>query len=160
MYLIAKQRGGHQAIPIKAGDKWDCSKVLPGRTEVRIVLRVRGRRYLLYHTRDLTARYPALARTQLMPLCDEIIAILSDHIRADQEYIDLDRIIKASECRHSRRWCDHGLIPLESLESYYGHPIDHKAQQLVSYVRVDLDNIIVMDHEPPVDDCKQEDLPY
>ena len=73
MYLIAKQKGGHQAIPIKSGDRWDFHKLLVGRNEVRIILRLRGRRYLLYHTRELTQKYPGLRRENLIPLCDEIM---------------------------------------------------------------------------------------
>lgn len=42
MYLIALQKGGYQAIPIKSEDKWDFRKLLVGRREVRIILRVRG----------------------------------------------------------------------------------------------------------------------
>ena len=60
MYLIAMQKGGHQAIPIKSGNMWDFHKLFVGRREVRIILRVRGRRYLLHHTRDLAAKYPLL----------------------------------------------------------------------------------------------------
>lgn len=60
MYLIAKQKGGYHAIPIKTGDKWDFHKVFVGHKEVRIVLHVRGRRYLLYHTRELSTKFPQL----------------------------------------------------------------------------------------------------
>lgn len=69
------------------------------------------------------------------------------------------RIAGAAECRHHRRWCDLGLISPTSMEEYHGHPIDPKTEQLVSYVRVDYGDIIVMDHEPPVN-CGQEELPY
>lgn len=62
MYLIAKQTGGYQAILIKSGNKWDFYKLFAGRREIRIILRVRGRRYLLYHTRELTKKYPSLRR--------------------------------------------------------------------------------------------------
>ena len=48
MLLIVKQKGGHQGISIKPGVRWEFLKVLPGRTEGRIVLRVRGRRFLLF----------------------------------------------------------------------------------------------------------------
>ena len=65
MYLIAKQTGGYQAIPIKAGDRWDFHKLFVGRREIRIILRVRGRQYLLYHTREITAKHPKLTRAQL-----------------------------------------------------------------------------------------------
>ena len=59
MYLIAKQTGGYQAIPIKTGDKWDFRKLLVEREEVRIILRVRGRQYLIHHTREVPKNIPA-----------------------------------------------------------------------------------------------------
>ena len=159
MYLIVKQRGTYQAIPIKTGATWDFSKLLIGRKEVRIILRLRGRQYLLYHTRDLVAKYPELRMAQLTILCDEIIANVSEQITNQQQYIEFERVCKAAECRHQRRWRDQGLITPATPEQYQGHPIDPKTEQLVSYVRVDLDDIVIMDHEPPVD-CNQEPLPY
>ena len=159
MYLIAKQTGGYQAIPIKTGDRWDFHKLFVGRREIRIILRVRGRQYLIHHTREMTQKYPSLRREHLLSLCDEIIAKTSERIAGNQKYIDFDRITGAAECRHQRRWRDQGLISPATPELYYGHPIDAKTDQLVSHVRVDLDDIIVMDHEPPVD-CDQEELPY
>ena len=158
MYLIAKQQGGYQAIPIKTGDRWDFHKLLIGRKEVRIILRVRGRQYLLYHTREITAKHPKLTRGQLTPLCDEIIAIASDHI-SQREYVDFNKIAATTECRHQQRWRDQGLISPATPELYHGHPIDPKTDQLVSYVQVTLDDIVVMDYEPPLD-CVQEELPY
>ena len=124
MYLIATQKGGYQAIPIKSGDKWDFYKLLAGKLEVRIILRLRGRRYLLYHTRELTAKYPKLTRAQLTPLCDEIIATVSDRITHRDEYIGFGKITAAAECRHHARWRDTGFINPIPLEQYYGHPID------------------------------------
>ena len=159
MYLIAKQTGGYQAIPIKAEDRWDFHKLFVGRREIRIILRVQGRQYLLYHTRDLVAKYPQLKMPQLTLLCDEIIAKTSECIAGTQKYIEFNRITAAAECRHQRRWREQGLISLATPEQYQGHPIDPKTEQLVSYVRVDLDDIVIMDHEPPVD-CDQEELPY
>lgn len=159
MYLIVKEKCGYRAVPIRAGDKCKLSKVLPGNQEVRIALRINGRRYLLYSTRALTKKYPALGREQLIPMCDEIITQVSACIRTRLEYIDMERISGAAECRHHRRWCDLGLISPASPTEYHGHPIDSKTEQLVSYVRVDHGDIIVMDHEPPVD-CEQEELPY
>ena len=159
MYLIAKQKGGYQAIPIKTGDRWDFHKLFVGRKEVRIILRVRGRQYLLYHTRELTAKYPFLRQAHLIPLCDEIIAAASERIAGGQKYIEFDRLAASTECRHQRHWRDLGLISPATPELYHGHPIDHKTDQLVSYVRVDFGDIIVIDHEPPID-CEQEDLPY
>ena len=38
-------------------------------------------------------------------------------------------------------------------------PIDINTEHLVSYIRVDLDDIVAMDCEPPVDN-KQEELPH
>ena len=159
MYLIAKQTGGYQAIPIRNGDKWDFRKLLVGRKEVRIILRVRGRQYLIHHTREMTQKYPGLRREHLVPLCDEIIAATSERIATGQKYIDFERITAAAECHHQRRWRDQGMITPATPELYHGHPIDGKAEQLVSYVQVTLDDIVMMDHEPPVD-CVQEELPY
>lgn len=159
MYLIALQKGGYQAIPIKNGDKWDFRKLLVGRKEVRIILRVRGRQYLIHHTREMTQKYPGLRREHLVPLCDEIIAKTSECIAGGQKYIEFERITVAAECRHQRRWRDQGLITPATPEQYHGHPIDIKAEQLVSYAQVNLDDIVIMDHEPPVD-CEQAELPY
>ena len=159
MYLIAKQRGGYQAIPIKTGATWDFSKLLIGRKEVRIILRLRGRQYLLYHTRDLVAKYPTLRIPQLTLLCDEIIAATSERIEGKQKYIEFDRIVGTAECRHQRRWRDQGLITPTTPAAYHDYPIDPKTDQLVSCVRVDHDDIIIMDHEPPAD-VGQEELPY
>lgn len=159
MYLIAKQKGGYHAIPIKTGDKWDFHKVFVGHKEVRIVLRVRGRRYLLFHTRDLSTKYPRLTREHLIPLCDEIIFATSGCITSGKKYIEFEKIAGAAECRHQRHWRDLGLIAPTTPEQYFGHPIDAKTEQLLSYVKVDLEDIVVIDHEPPVD-CEQEELPY
>ena len=159
VYLIAMQKDGHKAIPIKSEDKWDFYKLLVGRREIRIILRVRGHRYLLYHTRELTQKYPGLRREHLVPLCDEIIAATSERIEGKQKYIEFDRIVGTAECRHQRRWREQGLISPATPELYYGHPIDPKTDQLVSYVQVTLDDIVLMDHEPPVD-CEQAELPY
>ena len=158
MYLIAKQQGGYQAIPIKTGDRWDFHKLLIGRKEVRIILRVRGRQYLIHHTRELTQKYPFLRQEHLIPLCDEIIAATSERITGGQKYIEFNTIA-AAECRHQRRWRELGLLSPATPELYHGHPIDPKTDQLVSYVRVDLDDIVVMDCESPVD-CEQAELPY
>ena len=159
MYLIALQKGGYQAIPIRNGDKWDFRKLLVGRKEVRIILRVRGRRYLLYHTREITAKHPKLTRAQLTPLCDEIIAAVSERIGRGETYIDFEKIAAAAECRHQRRWREQGLISPATPELYRGHPIDPQTEILSTHVRVDHDNIVIMDHEPPAD-IEQEELPY
>lgn len=65
----------------------------------------------------------------------------------------------AAECRHPRHWRDLGLITPATPAAYHGHPIDPKTYLLVSHVRVDLGDIIVIDHAPPID-CDQEELPY
>ena len=159
MYLIVKQRGTYQAIPIKTGATWDFSKLLIGRKEVRIILRLRGRQYLLDHTRDLVAKYPELRMAQLTILCDEIIANVSEQITNQQQYIEFERVCKAAECRHQRHWRDQGLITPATPEQYQGHPIDPQTEILSTHVRVDHDNIVIMDHEPPAD-IEQEELPY
>ena len=160
MLLIVKQKGGHQGISIKEGVRWEYLKVLPGRTEVRIVLRVRGRRYLLYTTRELSKKYPSLRRTQLMLMCDEIIAMVSERITRGQEYINFDHIAGAVELRHRRRWCELGLIQMNTMEEYHAHPIDPKTEVLVSRVHVEQPQIITMDSESPTDEDGQEELPY
>ena len=160
MILIVKQKGGHQGISIKAGVSWEFLKVLPGRSEVHIVLRVRGRRFLLYTTRELSKKYPYLRRTHLMLLCDEIIAMVSERITSGQEYINFEHIAGAVELRYRRHWCEQGLIPLDTMEEYHGHPIDPKTEVLISRVRVDQPQIITMDNESPTDEDGQEELPY
>ena len=161
MFLIVRQKGGHQAIPIRPEDRWDFHKVLPGRTEVRIVIRIRGRRYLLYSTLELSKQYPTLKRPQLTLLCDEIITMLSEQISCGQEYINFERVAGMVEFRHRRRWIANGLIPMDSLAEYHGHSIDNKAEVLTTRVRVDIPDVIHMDHEPPIDvEVAQEDLPY
>ncbi len=159
MLLIVKQKGGHQGISIKEGVSWDFLKVLPGRIEVRIILRVRGRRFLLYTTRELSKKYPTLRRTHLMLLCDEIITMVSERITNGQEYINFDHIAGSVEMRHRRHWFEQGLIPLDTLEEYHAHPIDPKTEVLISRVRVDQPQIIVMGSEVPADEAEQEDLP-
>ena len=160
MFLIYKYKGSHQVVEIGPGDKWDFHKVLPGKTEVRIVLRVRGRRHLLYTTRELSSKHPTLKRSQLLLLCDDIIATLSEQIAGGQVYIHFERVSAAAELRHRRRWIAGGLIPMDALSEYHGHRIDPKAEALITHVRVDISDMIHMDHEPPVDDVEQEDLPY
>lgn len=161
MFLITKEKCGYQAIRICPEDKWDFRKVLPGRTEVRIVLRVRGRKYLLYHTRDLSHKYPMLKRPHLMMLCGEIIGTLSEQIAGGQEYIHFERIVATAELQHRRHWIANGLIPMDSPAEYHGHSIDNKAEVLTTRVRVDIPDVIHMDHEPPIDvEVEQENLPY
>lgn len=159
MYLIAKQTGAYQAIPIKPGVTWDFSKLLIGKWEVRIILRLKGRRHLLYHTRDLATKYPTLRIPQLTILCNEIIAKTSECIERGDEYIDFEKIAAAAECRHQRRWREQGLITPTIPAAYHDYPIAPKTEHLVSCVRVDHDDIIVMDHELPAD-CEEEELPY
>lgn len=158
MLLIVSQKGGHQGISIKAGVSWEFLKVLPGRTEVRIVFRVRGRRFLLYTTRELSKKYPSLRRTHLMLLCDEIIAMVSERITSGQEYINFDHIAGAVELRYRRHWCEQGLIPIDTMEEYHAHPIDPKTEVLINRVRVDHPQIIAMGTESPYDETEQEDL--
>lgn len=161
MFLIVRQKGAHQAILIRPEDRWDFHKVLPGRTEVRIVLRVRGRRYLLYSTLEISKQFSTVKRPQLTLLCDEIITMLSEQISCGQEYINFEKVAGMVEFRHRRRWIASGLIPLDSMEEYYGHPVDTKAEVLSACVRVDIPDVIHMDHEPPIDvEVEQEDLPY
>ena len=158
MYLIVKRKGGHQAIPIKNGDKWELGKVLAGQREVRIALRIRGHRWLLYSTRAVSAKYPTLGRDQLMALCDEIIATASVCIQEKQECIDFGRIAGVAECCHLRRWRVAGLVSPVPLEYYHGHSIDPQTEQLMLDMHDDPLGIIRMDHEPPGDG--QEALPY
>ena len=159
MYIITKQQGGYKAIPMKTGDRWDFHKLTIGKQEIRIIFRLHGRRYLLYHPRELTKKYPVLRREHLVPLCDEIIAATSERITSGQKYIEFERLAAAAECRHQRRWHDQGLITPATPELYHGHPIDPQTEILSTHVRVDHDNIVIMDHEPPAD-IEQEELPY
>lgn len=159
MYVIAKAKDGYRAILIRNSDSWDLYKVQAGSREQRIVLRIKGRRYLLYTTKKLTAKYPLLGWAQLTPLCDEIMAQVQGRILNQQEYIDVTKIAGASECKHHRDWCLKGLISPADPEDYFGHPIDPKAEQLISLVHFDLSDFILVDSEPPTD-VEQEELPY
>ncbi len=159
MYVIAKAKDGYQAIPIRSGDSWEFYKVQAGSREQRIVLRVRGRRYLLYTTRELTQKYPRLGREQLITLCDEIIVQAQGRIVGGQEYIDFVKIAGAAQCRHHRAWCLQGLISPSDPESYLGHPIDINTEQMLAHVCIDLSDLVLMDCEPPTD-VAQEELPY
>ena len=158
MYLIVKRQGIHQAIPIKSEDYWEFGKVLAGQREVRIALRVGGRRWLLYSTYAVTEKYPALGREQLTALCDAIIATASQHIADEQDCIDFGQIVGVAECCHLRRWWVAGLVSPVPLEYYHGHSIDPQTEQLMLDMHDDPLGIIRMDHEPPGDG--QEELPY
>lgn len=159
MYVIAKAKGGYQAIPIRSGNSWEFYKVQAGSREQRIVLRVRGRRYLLFTTRELIQKYPRLGREQLVALCDEIIVQAQDRIVRGQEYIDFLKIAGAAQCRHHRTWCLQGLISPSDPEAYFGHPIDSNTEQMIAHVRIDLSDLVLMDCEPPTN-VAQEELPY
>jgi hypothetical protein len=87
--------------------------------------------------------------------------MLSEQISYDQEYINFEKVAGTVEFRHRRRLIANGLIPFGSMSEYHGHPIDSKAEILATCVQVDLSDIILMDHEPPIDvEVEQEDLPY
>ena len=105
-------------------------------------------------------RVPSLGWEELMLMCDEIIAMVSERITRGQEYINFDHIAGAVELRHRRHWCELGLIQMNTMEEYHAHPIDPKTEVLVSHVRVDQPQIITMDSESPTDEAGQEELPY
>ena len=158
MYLIVKRQGRHQAIPIKTGDSWELYQIRAGQREVRIALRVRGRRWILYSTCAVSAKYPTLGREQLTALCDAIIDTASVCIQEKQEYIDFGRIAGVAECLHQRLWRDAGLVSPIPLEDYHGHPIDPQTEQLMLDIHADPLGMIRIDHKPPGDG--QEALPY
>ncbi len=159
MFLIYKYKGQHQAVPIRADEKWNFHKVQSGRQEVRIVLRVRGRRHLLYTTRDLTARYPGLTRANLTLMCDEMIGAAADSIERNQECIDFPRIAEDIERKYHRRWCEQGVVTPTLPEETNDRPENPQAQQLVAHVRVEFPDVVIMETEPPTD-VEQEELPY
>ena len=159
MFLIYKYKGQHQAVPIHAGETWDFHKVHPGRQEVRIVLRVRGRRHLLYTTRALTAKYPELTWANLTLMCDEMIGAAADRIERNQECIDFPRIAEDIERKCYRHWCEQGQITTSSQEEMYGRPLNPQSQQLVAHVRVEFPDVVIMETETPTD-VEQEELPY
>lgn len=76
-----------------------------------------------------------------------------------EDYVDVPKIAEIVELKNAKHWMKKGLLHIKSLEDYYGHPIEPDAKQLVTHVCVDISDIIIMDHEPPVD-CIQEELPY
>jgi hypothetical protein len=159
MFVIAKMQGGYRAIPIRSADNWGMYKLRVGRTERRIILQVRGRKYVAYTTNSIRAKYPNVRTEQLDALCDEIMGELQCRILRAEDYVDVPKIAEIVELKNAKHWMEKGLLHIKSLEDYYGHPIDPAAEQLVTHVRVDISDIIIMDHEPPVD-CEQEELPY
>ena len=159
MYLIAKEKRQYLAIPIPEGVSCEFYKVRAGQAELRIVLRVRGRRHLIYSTRPVREKYPRIGIEQFASLCDEIIALTSELITSGEEYIDFLRITGAAESRHRSLWSMKGLIPLILQEDYFGHPVDPQCEQLVTYARATLEDVILMDCEPPIEG-EQEELPY
>lgn len=159
MYVITEMRGGYRAIPIRRTDNWGVYKLRVGRTECRIILQVRGRKYMVYSTNAIRAQNPGMVTEQLDSLCDEIMGDLQCRMLRAEEYVDLPKIAGIIERKHARCWMETGLLPIKSLETYYGHPLDPAAQQLVAYVHVEMPDIILLDHEPPAD-VEQEDLPY
>lgn len=159
MYVIAKMMGGFRAIQIRRTDNWGVYKLRVGRTERRIILQVRGRRYVVYSTNSIRAQYPRIGTEQLDTLSDEIMGELQCRILRAEDYVDVPKIAEIVELKNAKHWMETGVLPVTSLEAYYGHPPDPAAQKMVTHVRVDMSDIIIMDHEPPVD-CEQEELPY
>lgn len=159
MYVIAEMQGGYRAIPIRRTDNWSAYKLRVGRTERRIILQVHGRRYVVYSTNSIRAQYPGIGTEQLDTLSDEIMAELQCRILRVEDYVDVTRIAEIAERKNVKSWMETGVLPVTSLEAYFGHPLDPAAEKMVTNVRVDMSDIIIMDHEPPVD-CEQEELPY
>ena len=159
MYVIAEMQGGYRAIPIRRTDNWSVYKLRVGRTERRIVLQVRGRKYVVYSTKSIRAKFPDIRTEQLDTLSDEIMAELQCRILRADDYVDIPKIAEIVELKNAKHWMETGVRPFTSLEAYYGHPLDPAAEKMVTNVRVDMSDIIIMDHEPPVD-CEQEELPY
>ena len=159
MYIIAEHKGGYQAIRVCKTERWHLYKLCVGRTERRIILQVRGRKYVVYSTYTIRAQYPGIGTAQLDDLCDEIMEELHHQMLRRVDYVDLPKISGIAEMHSVRRWMATGQLLITSLEAYYGHPIDPTARQLDAYVCVDVPTIILMDHEPPAD-TEQEELPY
>lgn len=156
MYVIAKNKGQYIAIPIPEGASWQFCKVRAGQREIRIVLRVRGRRYMIYTTRSVTAKYQQIQGEHLMSMCNEIIADAKKEILDRQAYIDFIRITSEAELRHLRLWREQGLISVEDASEQCIPP---KMRKRVSCVRVELDSHVLFAQETPTD-VEQEDLPY
>lgn len=159
MYVITEMQGGYRAILIRRTDNWSAYKLRVGRTERRIVLQARGRKYVVYSTKSIRAQFPDIRTEQLDTLSDEIMAELQCRILRAEDYVDVPKIAEIVELKNAKHWMETGVLPVTSLEAYYGHPLDPAAQKMVTHVRVDMSDIIIMDHEPPVD-CEQEELPY
>ena len=159
MYVITEMQGGYRAILIRRTDNWSAYKLRVGRTERRIILQVRGRKYVAYTTNSIRAKYPNVRREQLDTLCDEIMGELQCRILRAEDYVDVPKIAEIVELKNAKHWMETGVRPFTSLEAYYGHPLDPAAEKMVTHVRVDVSDIIIMDHEPPVD-CEQAELPY
>lgn len=159
MYVIAEMQGGYRAIPIHKTDNWSVYKLRVGRTERRIVLQVRGRKYVVYTTKPIRAKHPDILTEQQEVLSNEIMEEIQCKILRTEDYVDVPKIAEIAERKNVKRWMETGVLPVTSLEAYYGHPLDPAAEKMVTNVRVDVSDIIIMDHEPPID-CIQEELPY
>lgn len=159
MYIIAKQKGCFRAIPIQCTDKCRMYKMRSGKTEYRIILKVCGRKYVIYSTCGIRTQYPDVGIEQLETLCNEIMRELQIQMRNREDFVDVPRISEIAEKKNVKRWMEAGLLPITSLDAYCGHPIDPATQQLVAHLRVEFPDVILMDCEPPAD-VAQEELPY
>lgn len=155
MFLIAKSQDGFRAIPVDSRGRWELRKLFAGRREIRVILRVRGRQYVLYSTRALASEHPALGRDHLEALCDDLITMVSDLIRSGNRYIEFPAVAARVEATHRRKWGNAGLIVPQQLI----HPADPRTEHLVTRVRVEHSDVIVIPSDPETD-TEQEDLPY
>lgn len=155
MFLIAESQDGFRAIPVDPRSRWELRKLFVGRREIRVILRVRGRQYVLYSTRGLASEHPALHRDHLDALCDDLIAMVSDLIRGGNRYVEFPAVAARVEETHRRKWGNAGLIIPQQLI----HPTDPMAECLVTHVRVEHTDVIEIPTVPETD-TEQGELPY
>lgn len=158
MFLIIKQNEAYRAVPICSSDHWVLRKGSIGQQETIIVLYLNKDQYLVYSTGLLTAKYPTLEKKHLIPLCNEIISVITNNIMHHRECINISAIAGAVELKHRKLWYSAGVITPTTLEEWRGHPTDPKTEMLISRICVAQSNIILINHTPPAD-IAQEELP-
>ena len=83
-------------------------------------------------------QYSNIRTEQLDTLSDEIMAELQCRILRAEDYVDVPKIVEIVELKNAKHWMKTGVLPVTSLEAYFGHPLDPAAEQLVTHVRVDI----------------------
>lgn len=155
MYLIAENQGAYIAYPIHPDDQWDIRTMPDGERDRYILCRINGKEYLLFASRKLCISYSCVDAAHIDALCNSIIEAIYQRILQSPECVDISWIINTILGQHQIRWRSAGLLPPEILE----YPENPNVAILTSCVRIEMVDVIRMDHEPPTDECDEE-LPY